>query len=200
MKKPRGRPRKFDRDAALDGALGVFWAQGFSAASLDDLASAMGMNRPSIYNAFGDKEALYREALGRFAAQLSEGLSLLEGGDPAKTLASFFSQALDVYMGDAPALGCMIFCTAPSAAITNPMVRGDLNRTVVEIDKAFETFFKSAYANHGAPEPLDAKSAAQMAQATLHSLALRARAGQSRSSLKKMARSAVTMLLPGVDK
>ena len=63
----RGRPRAFDADAALDGALKVFWEKGYDGASLPDLTRAMGINRPSLYAAFGNKESLFRKALDRYA-------------------------------------------------------------------------------------------------------------------------------------
>ena len=64
MNRPRGRPRKFDVSEALENALLVFWTKGFAGASLDELADAMAMKRPSIYNAFGDKQSLYRATGG----------------------------------------------------------------------------------------------------------------------------------------
>lgn len=63
-----GRPRAFDADAALDAALQVFWRKGFEGASLDDLTKAMGINRPSLYAAFGNKESLFRKAQDRYHA------------------------------------------------------------------------------------------------------------------------------------
>jgi AcrR family transcriptional regulator len=63
----RGRPRDFDPDVALDEAMYVFWRKGYLATSLSDLTRAMGINRPSIYAAFGNKEALFRKALDRYA-------------------------------------------------------------------------------------------------------------------------------------
>src|ERR1700682_5422195 len=61
-----GRPRSFDIDGALDRALRVFWRKGYEGASLSDLTRAVGVNRPSLYAAFGDKEALFRKALDRY--------------------------------------------------------------------------------------------------------------------------------------
>ena len=71
----RGRPKLYDEEEALANAGAVFWAQGFSATSLDDLSAAMGMNRPSIYRAFGDKQAIYRRALEQFCNQLDQGFA-----------------------------------------------------------------------------------------------------------------------------
>src|ERR1700750_2551236 len=64
---PSGRTRQFDADKALDCALEVFWARGYEGASLPELTKAMGINRPSMYAAFGNKEALFRRALDRYA-------------------------------------------------------------------------------------------------------------------------------------
>jgi AcrR family transcriptional regulator len=65
--RPAGRPRSFDTGKALDRALDVFWRKGYEGASLSDLTEAMGINRPSLYAAFGDKEKLFRNVLDRYA-------------------------------------------------------------------------------------------------------------------------------------
>src|SRR5271154_829376 len=62
-----GRPRAFDADKALDRAMKVFWRKGYEAASLPDLTRAMGINRPSLYAAFGNKQQLFRQVLDRYA-------------------------------------------------------------------------------------------------------------------------------------
>jgi AcrR family transcriptional regulator len=67
-----GRPRAFDRDKALDRALHVFWARGYEGTSIADLTEAMGINPPSLYAAFGNKEALFRQALDRYEARRDE--------------------------------------------------------------------------------------------------------------------------------
>jgi AcrR family transcriptional regulator len=65
----RGRPRGFDADAALDRAAEVFWRRGYEGASLNDLTDAMGINRPSMYAAFGNKEQLFQHAVARYAQE-----------------------------------------------------------------------------------------------------------------------------------
>src|SRR5215212_1579071 len=76
---PMGRPREFDIDQALDRALKVFWRKGYEGASLPALTKAMGINRPSLYAAFGNKEALFRQAIDRYidgpAAHAREALN-----------------------------------------------------------------------------------------------------------------------------
>lgn len=69
---PRGRPRAFDTDAALDKALGVFWKHGYEGASLPELTAAMGISRPSLYAAFGNKEQLFRRSVGRYSKMVGK--------------------------------------------------------------------------------------------------------------------------------
>src|SRR5690349_19624427 len=73
--KRRGRPRAYDPDTALDRARDLFWDAGFAATSLDALAAATGMNRPSLYLAFGDKRALYRQILDRYRGFARDALA-----------------------------------------------------------------------------------------------------------------------------
>src|SRR5258706_13378598 len=75
--KPRGRPRSFDRDEALERAMQVFWKQGYEATSIQDLTRAMGINPPSLYAAFGDKERLFMEAVGRYERECGPAVACL---------------------------------------------------------------------------------------------------------------------------
>ena len=183
-----GRPRLFDEDAALDRALELFWQRGLAATSLDDLAGAMGLRRPSVANAFGDKQALYRRALARFADRARAGAAAaFAEPDLARALERFYLDALDVYCASDPPAGCLVVCTAPAAALVHPEVRADLLRVVRDLDAALGRRFAQA----GDREPADS---AKLAQAVLHSLAIRARAGESKAALRRLARAAAIRL------
>jgi TetR/AcrR family transcriptional regulator, copper-responsive repressor len=192
----RGRPRQYDRNTALDNAVAAFWARGYSATTLDDLVAAMGMNRPSIYSAFGDKEAVYRHALDHFIAQMRATVSerVLAEPDLAKALGNLYAGALDVYFGHEPALGCFVFCTAPAEAVHLPEVRAIVAALIDELDDLLAQKFLEAHGSGRESAGRDARLSAKLAQAVLHSLALRARAGESRSALNRLARAAADML------
>lgn len=191
----RGRPRQYDPDAALEAALHRFWARGFTATSLDDLAAATGMNRPSLYAAFGDKEALYRRALARFAAGVrAEVAHALAAPRLADALAAFYRGALDVYCAADPPLGCFVLCTAAVEAPAHPEVRADLAAVIDEIDAVLARRFEAARRAGELPAEAEPRTLARLAQAVLHSLALRARAGASRASLARIAHSAASRL------
>jgi AcrR family transcriptional regulator len=95
--RPRGRPRKFDEDAVLRAALERFRTHGFAATSLDDLAEATGVNRPSLYAAFGDKRALYLAAIARMKTSIARRFdALIDAGYPMeKMLKALFLGAIE---------------------------------------------------------------------------------------------------------
>ena len=193
----RGRPRQFDEDEALTGAMLLFWEKGLSATSLDDLAIAMNMNRPSIYNAFGNKDAIYRKSLARFCDQLDKGIqetldasTLVDVG-----LNAFFEQAIEVYCGSNPQMGCLMICTAPSEAVSNPEVGKDLKDLISRLDVGLSQRLARAQRNGEISVDLQPKLTAKLLQATLQTIALRARTGEPKASLRKLARYAVKTLV-----
>jgi AcrR family transcriptional regulator len=99
MKRRRGRPRAYDPETALAQAMSAFWGAGYSATSLDELAAATCMNRPSLYAAFGDKKALYLETLGRYRAAGREAMDKALAYDRklAEGLRRVYAAALDMY-------------------------------------------------------------------------------------------------------
>ena len=197
MTRQRGRPREYDAATALQAAGQVFWAQGFSATSLDDLSVAMGMNRPSIYRAFGDKEAIYRLTLAEFARRMAEAFERTLGVEPdlRKGLKSFYRGALDVYCREDAELGCMVMCTAPAAAVAHPEVQAELANVIATLDEKLLACVTAALEQGQIARPADAKVLSKLLQAVLHSLALRARAGETRASLRRFADGAIKTVL-----
>lgn len=193
---PRGRPRQFDEEAALTAAMLTFWEKGVSATTLDDLEAAMEMTRPSIYLAFGDKEALYRRALARFCGQLDQGVDqTLEGPSRLRpALVAFFDGAIEVYTSTQPSMGCLMVCTAPAEALSRPDVGADLADLFERLDRALERRLRRAIDDGELPQETSAGLTAQLLQATLQSVALRARAGTPKHQLQKLARHAVERL------
>ena len=174
----------------------LFWQKGLSATSLDDLSIAMEMNRPSIYNAFGNKDAIYRAALGHFCGLLDQGVERSLEAEPMlkKGLIRFYNQALDVYCSSEPALGCLMMCTAPAEALTHPEIKSELKSLIRRVDLKIENRIRQAIQDGDVPADTDARLTAKVIQGVLHSLALRARAGESKSSLKKIAKYSVNLI------
>ena len=197
MSRQRGRPRKYDAQTALQAAGEVFWAQGFSGTSLDDLSTAMGMNRPSIYRAFGDKEAIYRLALAQFTRQMEEGFSrtVLHEPDLRSGLRKFYRAALEVYSTGNAALGCMVMCTAPAASVVKPNVQSDLLEVIEQLDARILGRVELAVEQGEISEVADARTLSMLIQAVLHSLAIRVRAGESKASLRRFADAAIVTVL-----
>ena len=119
----RGRPRAFEADTALAQAMDVFWSDGFAATSLDDISAATGLNRPSLYGAFGDKRALYLQAYGQYRKRMNESFApLFAAHEPLRTkLTRILTAALDLYLSgpDGPR-GCFTVLSAASDAIADP--------------------------------------------------------------------------------
>ena len=193
----RGRPRAFDPDAALAQAVDAFWDAGFAATSLDDLTAATGMNRPSLYGAFGDKQALYRKAFDLYLERTRAAMADAFGGDrPLRAdLRRAYDIGISIYLsGGSGPRGCFIIGTAVAQAVTDPDTRAALADTLREIDHAFAA--RIARAQRGGELSADADPAklAKLASATLYSLTIHARAGEGRSALKAIAGAAVDVI------
>jgi len=195
-----GRPRAYDPEVALQRATDAFWDAGYSGTSLDDLSARMDMNRPSLYAAFGDKQALYLKTLDSYlvrrrtdiAAALGTGLPLRE------TLRKLYHVMVDRFLnGDHGARGCYLVGTAATEAVENPEVRAILVASVRELDEGFRAAFSAAQARGELGKLANPRALAIFATAVVHTLALRARAGQPRAALREVADSAVKLMFSG---
>lgn len=190
--RPRGRPRSFDPDTALAAVTATFRTRGFTGTSLDDLADATGLNRPSLYAAFGDKRALYLAALDRTTQRLRLAFDTLADANlpPRKMLRAVFRAAIDGFLtGDTGPAGCIAIATAATAAVEDPQVRERLATFVALEDERVEALLTAGG---------DANAAmhARLVAAVIHSLSVRARAGEPREALERLAADCIDMVAP----
>lgn len=175
----------------------MFWNLGYAATSLDDIARATGLNRPSLYAAFGDKHALYMAALQRTADQSVAAIrqGLASHARLREVLKGFYAAAVQVYRaGDAGPRGCFVVGTAVTEAVDDPEVRALLSRYLADCDALFAARFETAKAAGDFPAGLDPAAAAPVAAAAMHTLAIRARAGDSPEALQAVGEAAVAMI------
>jgi len=193
----RGRPIEYDRELTLQRAGDLFWSAGFAASSLDDLSEATQMTRPSLSGAFGDKEALYIATLARYRDASVAGLSkTLSGKRHLRTeLADVYAKSTDVYMAfDDAARGCFLIGTASAEAVHRPAVRHILRESLAEFNAILERRMRKAIADGELDSGASAAGLASVASAVMHSLAVRARAGDSRRALDKLSKAAVDLI------
>lgn len=192
----RGRPKQVDEAAVRQAVLNQFWDKGYAGASLSELSEAAGVSRPSLYELFGDKHAMYLASLNAVEAQLNAAMaSLLTGKAPiADELTNFFDVAITLYLSGPVPRGCLIMCTAPAEASSDAAIRDQLATVIDQIDGAFERRFECAQAAGEISSSLSANQLAHIATATLQSIALRARAGVDEPTLRTIARETTHFL------
>lgn len=132
------RPREFDEEAVLDAAMQCFWAQGYEATSVKDLIESTGLTAASLYNAYGDKRAMFRTALARYIeTSIGARLRRCEILPPREAIRSFFDDILRRSLRDRECKGCMLVNSALEIAPHDPEFR----ETIVETLKRLEAFF-----------------------------------------------------------
>jgi AcrR family transcriptional regulator len=196
--KRMGRPRVYDPETALRRATDSFWKTGYAGTSLDDISAATGMNRPSLYAAFGDKRRLYLKALEAYW-QLSHQAMHEALADESLGLAAALMQAYDAqlaiyFSGAGLARGCFVVGTAVTEALEDEDIRASLASGFRELDAALEVRFRYALAKGELEKHADPASLALLAAALLHSIAIRARTGTPRAELREIAWKAVNMI------
>ena len=195
--KGRGRPRAYQPDVALGRALDLFRKDGFAATSLDDLSAATGMNRPSLYGAFGDKRELYIKAYQRYRADAAAAMiDIFRDELPIrKRLQRIFTVALDIYLsGDGGPRGCFTVMTAASEAVADPDIRAMVLEGFSELDKAFAACFRLAKQKGELPASADPQVLARLASATIHTIAIRARTRVPRKELEAIVKGAIDVM------
>jgi AcrR family transcriptional regulator len=195
--KRRGRPRSYDPDAALARAMETFWKSGYAATTLDDLSAATGMNRPSLYAAFGDKQGIYIKAYRRYRVQMrDEFRPILEAEAPVRhVLKRLFEACRAIYLSgpDGPR-GCLSVVTASSEAIADPEIRRLVVEAIAALDQGFAALYAKAIARGELAASADPAALAKITTATIHTLAIRARSGVASGELQALIDAAVALI------
>ena len=182
-----GRPREFDMDKALDGALRVFWLKGYDGASLSDLTKAMGINRPSMYAAFGNKEQLYCKTLDRYSKSRSERLNKFYAAPTARESVELLLRDTVENVTDPnnPGGGCF----GVQGAMTCFNMSRQVKEHIGDMHGTLERHFKERFNRAIEAGELPRGSAADLARLCAvmnQGLALQAKAGSSRKELQRV--------------
>ena len=201
-KKPlpaRGRPRSFDPDKALDRALRVFWRKGYEGASLSDLTKAMGINRPSLYAAFGDKEALFRKVLDRYTSGPVNYVREASNQPTARGVAERLLLGTAEQMCDARnPTGCLLVQAALVSGHTADSVRRELNSRRHAGQIALQQRLRRAKREGDLSADADPAALARYLMTVTNGMSVQAAGGASRRDLKKVAETALRAW-PGPD-
>jgi AcrR family transcriptional regulator len=183
---PAGRPRAFNTDQALDAALRVFWKRGYEGASLPELTKAMGINRPSLYAAFGNKESLYKKALDRYtqgpACHVLDALEEPTARDVAEHL---MYGSVEVATNPKNPPGCLnvhgaLACGQDAEAIRKEMIARRATYEAKLIER-----FERAKKEGDLPKSANPGDLARFICTITQGLAVRASGGASREELRK---------------
>jgi AcrR family transcriptional regulator len=187
-----GRPRCFDTNVALDAALQVFWKKGYEGASLSDLTRAMGIERPSLYATFGNKEELFRKVLDRYACTVSEFATDALNQPTARAVVE------RLLMGNVEAIadphspaGCLLVSAALSGGDESEPIRRELNLRRRAAETALRKRLQRAKVEGDLPAEADPGDLASYVLTVAHGMAVRAKSGARRAELRRVAQTAL---------
>ena len=193
--RPRGRPRKFDEDEALDRATKVFWTKGFDGATVDDLVAGTGVGRPSLYATFGDKEALFLRCMKHYGETIGALAMRALSAPPniREAIFGFLRQAVESSVGNDSPRGCLMACVVPS--VDDAKVREFSARAMAQAEGVVEQRFQDAVAAGELPPDFPCAARSRQVLGMAMALALRARTGASRETLLVDADEGVALIL-----
>ncbi|MFD0207297.1 MULTISPECIES: TetR/AcrR family transcriptional regulator [Saccharothrix] len=183
----RGRPRTFERTEALRVAMSLFWEQGYEGTSISELAAAMGINSPSLYAAFGSKEALFREAVALYDKTESDATATALAEPTARrSMEALLHNNVVAYTEPGTPRGCMIVLAANTGKTKNEEVR----EYVAEYRRATITMvadrLRRGVADGDVPPDADIAAISAFFTTVLHGLSIQAHDGASREELQQV--------------
>jgi AcrR family transcriptional regulator len=185
---PAGRPREFDTDQALDTALKVFWRKGFEGTSLTDLTDAIGINRPSLYAAFGNKEQLFRSAIDRYEADHACHVrEALEEPTARAVVERLWKQGIDLITDSRTPRGCFLVQSALACGDEGNAVRREMAKRRSASEAALRQRFERARAEGDLPSGFAPADLARYVATVSYGLAVQAAGGATAAALRQTA-------------
>lgn len=188
----RGRPREFDVDEALDAALLLFWRRGYEGTSMSALTRAMGINTPSLYAAFGNKERLFRRVLDRYIERPASYLPrALEEPSARRAVETLFHGAIHMVMQKGHPDGCLLVQGALASGPMTVAVRKELARRRAGAEAAVCARLQRAVVEGELPKTVDAPKFAKYVVTVLWGMSVQAAGGATREELQEVAKTAM---------
>ncbi|MBX7489562.1 TetR/AcrR family transcriptional regulator [Qipengyuania sp. GH25] len=186
------RTRKLDAEVALEAAIGLFWRKGFEGTSYADLVSATGVERPALYAAFGNKEALFLQALDRYGATYGNYVwEALDAPTSHEVVSRVLEGAVDLISRFADRPGCLGINGALAGSDSSESVQRALIEWRASGEQALRERFEQAQTEGDLPAGADPSALAAYILAVVHGMAVQAKAGFSRDKLLSVARQAM---------
>jgi len=190
----RGRPREFCVHDALAKALRVFWSKGYEGASLSDLTDAMGITRPSLYAAFGNKESLFRKTLDLYEREKLDYVGKALAQPTARAVAeAMLSSAVEAMTSDCDPHGCMRVIASATCGDEAQSVRAELEARGNVIRQTIVDRFERAKAEGDLPANIDVEGITDLLKALLQGISLQAANGASREELERLVKTGLQL-------
>ncbi|MBR1141695.1 TetR/AcrR family transcriptional regulator [Bradyrhizobium sp. AUGA SZCCT0431] len=187
-----GRPREFDVDTALDLALQVFWRKGYEGASIADLTETMGITKPSLYSAFGNKEELFRKALDRYVDGPGGYFQVALAKPTIRAVVEhLLYESADAVTGPDHPPGCLAVQGALTCGDAAESIKQELVSRRAKSEQDLRQRFERAIAEGELPEGSDAADLAAYLSAILQGMAVQAAGGTTREQVRKIAEMAL---------
>jgi AcrR family transcriptional regulator len=188
----RGRPRSFNIEEALDHALQVFWRKGYEGASLDELTEAMGISRPSLYGAFGDKAGLFKRALDHYeAGPTSFAREALDEPTARRVVEHLLYGALKMQTDPNTPPGCLMVHGALACGEGANAIRQELNSRRVAVEAGLRQRLVRAKAEGDLPPDANPADLARYVVTIIRGMAVQAAGGASRHELRRVVQMAL---------